>query len=110
MWYILSISRDPKSLSEREREREREEEEEEERRVEDEEEDQVTWDKINLQRSGSDHPPDDAKLLIFVLVLCNGVFNLGACVFLCKLVCNRFFQLCCKWSNFVKQLLPFLSV
>ncbi len=46
------------------REKEREEEEEEE---EDEEEDDqfASWDKIDLQKSGSDHPPDDVKLLIF---------------------------------------------
>jgi hypothetical protein len=65
----------PKSLSERERGREREREKKKKKREgEDEEEDQVTWDKIDLQKSGSDHPPDDLKLLIFVLVLCcNGV-------------------------------------
>ncbi len=52
----------------REREREREKKKKKKREEEDEEEDQVTWDKVDLQKTGSDHLPDDAKLLIFVLV------------------------------------------
>jgi hypothetical protein len=83
MWYIFCPLVNPKSLSERERERkrkcvcaralvdrERDKKKKKKREEEDEEEqDQVTWDKIDLQKSGSHHPPNDAKLLIFVLVL-----------------------------------------